>query len=85
MGSSKLKLTRVERGGVVPGVVGTEALAGELSLDRGVVAGGAGGAVVAALGIVRVGPANEESPVPRWGKHSDVVLAVVLCGEFDKT
>ena len=69
----------------MPGVVGTQALAGELSLDRGVVAGGAGGAVVAALGIVRVGPTNEESSIPRWGKHSDVVLAVVLCGECDKT
>ena len=85
MSAAKLKLTRVERGRVVPGVIGTEALAGELSLDRGVVAGGAGGAVVAALGIVRVGPTNKESSVSRWGKHSDVILAVVLCGEYDKT
>ena len=57
--AAELKLTRVERGGVVPGVIGTEALAGELSLDGGIVAGGAGGAVVAALGIVRVGAANK--------------------------
>ena len=64
----------------MPGVIGTEALAGELSLDGGIVAGGAGGAVVAALGIVRVGAANKESAVPRRSQHSDVVLAIVLEG-----
>ena len=64
----------------MPGVIGTEALAGELSLDGGIVAGGASGAVVAALGIVRVGAANKESAVPRRSQHSDVVLAIVLEG-----
>ena len=64
----------------MPGVIGTEALAGELSLDGGIVAGGAGGAVVAALGIVRVGAANKEPAVPRRSQHSDVVLAIVLEG-----
>ena len=68
-------LTRVDGGGVVPGVIRTEALAGELALDGGVVAGGD---VVAALGIVRVGAADEEAAVPRRRQHSDVVLAVIL-------
>ena len=63
----------------MPGVIGTEALAGELPLDGRVVAGGGvDGAVVAALGVVRVGAADEEAAVPRRRQHSDVVLAIVL-------
>ena len=59
----------------MPGVVGAEALAGELPLHVGV---GLVVGVVATPGVVRVGPADQQLVRLRVGQHADVVLAVVL-------